>query len=192
VDNFDSFAFNLVDELARRGCKVEVMRNSVPAARLLALAETPPAARLIVLSPGPGRPAEAGSCTELIRLAAGRLPVLGICLGHQALIEAYGGVVTLAPSPLHGRSSLVEHDGDPLFDGVPSPFMAGRYHSLAGERPRDPLRAIAWAGSVPMAVRHRHLPLIGVQFHPESILTPHGGLIVENVLREALVWKGAP
>lgn len=190
VDNFDSFTFNLVDELARRGCEVEVRRNTVPAARLLESAGGGPAVSLVVLSPGPGRPSEAGCCVELIRLAAGRLPVFGVCLGHQALIEAFGGVVAPAPSPLHGRTSAVTHGGDPIFDGVPSPFTAGRYHSLAGEPPPEPLKAIAWSGSVQMAARHERLPLIGVQFHPESILTPHGGRIVENVLREALAWRG--
>ncbi len=192
VDNFDSFTFNLVDEFARRGCEVEVFRNTVPASRLIELAGQDPPAGLFVLSPGPGRPAEAGCCVELVRLAAGKVPLLGVCLGHQALVEAFGGAVGPAPEPLHGRSSLVVHGGDPLFEGVPSPFPAGRYHSLAGVPAPGPIEAIAWSGPIVMAARHRRLPLIGVQFHPESILTPHGGRIVENVLREATAWRREP
>ena len=189
VDNFDSFTFNLVDEFARRGCAVDVLRNTVPAERLLAIAEADPPVHLIVLSPGPGRPAAAGACEELVRLALGRVPLLGVCLGHQAIIEALGGEVRAAPVAIHGRSSLVEHRGDPLFEGVPSPFAAGRYHSLAGEPAPDPIEAIAWADGVVMGVRHRRQPLFGVQFHPESILTPFGGRILENVLREATAWR---
>ena len=124
VDNLDSFTFNLVDELARRGCGVEVWRNSADAAGLLERALAPPRAELLVLSPGPGRPAGAGCCLELIRLAAGRIPVLGVCLGHQALVEAFGGRVARAGSIVHGRASMVSHEGDPIFDGLPSPFAA--------------------------------------------------------------------
>ncbi len=192
VDNFDSFTFNLVDEFARRGCGVEVWRNMAPAAALLARAEAAPRASLIVLSPGPGRPESAGCCVELIRLAAGRIPLLGVCLGHQALVAAFGGTVDPAPVALHGRSSPVVHEGDPLFEGVPTPFTAGRYHSLAGEPAPGPIEAIAWSGPVVMAARHRSFPLMGVQFHPESILTPHGGRIIENILREALAWRKKP
>ncbi len=191
VDNFDSFTFNLVDEFARRGCAVEVWRNTTPAAGLLAKAEAAPHASLIVLSPGPGYPQDAGCCVELIRLAAGRFPLFGVCLGHQALVQAFSGAVGPAPVALHGRSSSVVHEGDPLFDGVPTPFAAGRYHSLAGEPAPGPIVAIAWSGPVVMAARHRRFPLIGVQFHPESILTPQGGRIVENVLREACAWRRA-
>jgi anthranilate synthase component 2 len=191
VDNFDSFTFNLVDEFSRRDCEVEVWRNSIPASRLMEIALRPPRASLVVLSPGPGRPAEAGCCIDLIRLAAGRLAFLGVCLGHQAIIEAFGGQVQAAPVILHGRSSQVVHAGDPIFDGVPSPFVAGRYHSLAGAPGPEAIEAIAWSGPVVMAVRHRGHPVIGLQFHPESILTPHGGRIVENVLREALMHEGA-
>ena len=186
VDNFDSFTFNLVDELARRGCEVEVWRNTVPPSRVLERATGGPGRCLVVMSPGPGRPADAGCCLELVRMAAGRVPLLGVCLGHQAMVEAFGGVVEAAGTILHGRASRVEHAGDPLFEGIPSPFMAGRYHSLAAHAVPEPLRPIAWAGSIVMAARHRELPIFGVQFHPESILTPHGGRLLDNVLREAL------
>jgi anthranilate synthase/aminodeoxychorismate synthase-like glutamine amidotransferase len=185
VDNFDSFTFNLVDEFARRGCDVEVWRNTVPAEHVLERAEAASGPRLIVLSPGPGAPAGAGCCIEVCRRAAGRVPLLGVCLGHQALLEAYGGVVEQAEAILHGRSSRVEHDGDRLFDGIPSPFVVGRYHSLAGHTVPEDLEALAVTGRIVMAVRHRRHPLLGVQFHPESILTPDGGRLLENVLREA-------
>jgi len=185
VDNFDSFTFNLVDEFARRGCEVEVWRNDVPTAHVLGRAEAASDARLIVLSPGPGKPSAAGCCIDLIRRAAGLVPVFGVCLGHQALLEAFGGVVAPAPAILHGRSSRVEHGGDRLFAGVPSPFVAGRYHSLCGHTVPADLVPLAWTENILMAARHRRFPLVGVQFHPESILTPAGGRIIDNMLAEA-------
>jgi anthranilate synthase/aminodeoxychorismate synthase-like glutamine amidotransferase len=121
----------------------------------------------------------------LIRLAAGCVPVFGVCLGHQVMLEAFGIVVEQAEAILHGRSSSVRHDGDRLFDGIPSPFVVGRYHSLAGHTVSGDIEALAWSGSIVMAARHRSLPLIGVQFHPESLLTPQGGRLIQNVLREA-------
>jgi anthranilate synthase component 2 len=185
VDNFDSFTFNLVDEFARRGCGVEVWRNTVPAERLLERACRRDGPAAIVLSPGPGRPSQAGCCVDLIRMAAGRVPVLGVCLGHQALLEAFGGVVEQAETIVHGRASSVEHGGDRLFAGVPSPFPAGRYHSLAGHAVPGELEALAWTGRIVMAARHRRHPLLGLQFHPESVLTPWGGRLLENFLHEA-------
>ena len=185
VDNFDSFTFNLVDEFARRSCEIEVWRNTAPAAHILMRATDAKGPSLIVLSPGPGAPSEAGCCVELLRMAAGRVPVLGVCLGHQALIEAFDGVVEAAETILHGRSSNVEHRGDRLFEGIPSPFVAGRYHSLGSHTVPDEIEPLAWTGRVVMAARHRRFPLIGVQFHPESVLTPLGGRLIENVLREA-------
>jgi len=186
VDNFDSFTWNLVDEFARRGAAVEVWRNAVPAAHLLdrALQARP---SLVVVSPGPGAPREAGSSIELIRIAEGRrVPVFGVCLGHQAVVEAFGGEVGPAGEVVHGKTSRVAHEGGPLFEGVPSPFVAGRYHSLAAARLPDRLAPVARADRIVMAVQHRTAPMLGVQFHPESILTPEGGRIIENVLR----WAG--
>ncbi len=183
VDNFDSFTFNLVDEFARRGCPVTVWRNDTPVPHLLKeLDRAPTGHQLLVLSPGPGSPADAGCCIEFIRRIAGRVPILGVCLGHQAIIEAYGGTVGPAGEVVHGRSSALTHDGDVIFDGLHSPFVVGRYHSLAGTEIRAPIRPIAWSGSIVMAVRHQTLPILGVQFHPESILTPEGGLLLQNVL----------
>lgn len=181
VDNFDSFTWNLVDEFARRGAAVEVWRNTTPAGHLLDRATSGDRA-LLVLSPGPGTPRDAGCCLELLRLAEGRAPVLGVCLGHQAMVEAFGGEVGPAGEIVHGKTSRVVHRGDPLFDGVASPFVVGRYHSLAASRMPDRLAVTATTGDVVMALRHRSAPMVGVQFHPESILTPEGGRIIENVI----------
>jgi len=186
VDNFDSFTWNLVDEFARRGASVEVWRNSVPAGAVLARA-TNGSPSLLVLSPGPGTPAQAGCCVELVRRAAeARVPLFGVCLGHQAMVEAFGGVVGPAGEVVHGKTSRVRHEGGPLFEGVPSPFPVGRYHSLAATTLPDCLHPIAGTERVVMAVAHRSAPQLGVQFHPESILTPEGGRIIENVIR----WAG--
>jgi anthranilate synthase component 2 len=195
VDNFDSFTWNLVDEFARRGLTPEVWRNTTPAQRVLARArDLGPA--LLVLSPGPGAPRDAGCCIELIRLAAAeRIPLLGVCLGHQAIVEAFGGEVGPAGEVVHGKTSRVRHQGGPLFQGMPSPFTAGRYHSLAGLQLPSCLEAVAFTESrhstpdsrlptpdLVMAVSHRSAPQLGVQFHPESILTPDGGQLIDNVL----------
>lgn len=182
VDNFDSFTFNLVDEFARRGCEVEVWRNTTDPDRLEARAVRDDKAMLLVLSPGPGAPADAGCCVPLVRRLGDRVPVFGVCLGHQAIIEAYDGEVGPAGEVVHGRASRVTHEDDPIFDGIASPFTVGRYHSLAGRTLGAPIRPIAWCGSVVMAARHAVHPVIGVQFHPESILTPSGGRLIENVL----------
>lgn len=187
IDNFDSFTFNLVDELRKRGCQVQVWRNDLPAPDALAKAQALPGPRLIVLSPGPGTPAQAGCCVELVRLAAAAdLPLLGICLGHQALVEALGGVVGAAPTIVHGKASPVTHDGEGIFAGLPSPLTVGRYHSLAATTVPDALVVRATTGDVVMAVEHRKKRLAGLQFHPESILTPLGGQLLENVI----AWAG--
>ncbi len=185
IDNFDSFTFNLVDELEKRGAAVEVWRNDVPAPRALAMAAALPAPRLIVLSPGPGAPAAAGSCVALCRLVAASptpLPLFGVCLGHQALVEAFGGEVGFAGEVVHGKATQLEHDDSPPFTGLPNPMTVGRYHSLVGRRIPDTLEVTARAGELVMAVRHKRAPLLGVQFHPESILTPAGGKLMEGVL----------
>jgi anthranilate synthase/aminodeoxychorismate synthase-like glutamine amidotransferase len=144
-----------------------------------------------VLSPGPGRPKDSGICPELLRRAPDALPILGVCLGHQALVERYGGELEVDPVPVHGKSSLVHHDGAGLLAGLPNPFQAGRYHSLRARRERLPeeLALCAWTseGHV-MAVRHQRLPRHGVQFHPESILTPQG----ERILAKFLLECGEP
>jgi anthranilate synthase component II len=184
IDNFDSFTFNLVDELRKRGARVDVWRNDVSAETGLALAQALPEPRLIVLSPGPGAPGDAGCCIPLIRLAAGQVPVFGVCLGHQAIVEAFGGTVGFAGEVVHGKASWIEHDGVGLFQGLPSPFRAARYHSLAANVVPPELAVTARCGSVVMAVEHRTHRIAGVQFHPESILTPVGGPLIER----AIAW----
>jgi len=185
VDNFDSFTWSLADEFSRLGAEVEVWRNDVPAAHVLGRVHGRGPA-LLVLSAGPGAPAEAGCCTELVRRAEReRVPLFGVCLGLQVLVEALGGSVRRAGEIVHGRASRVEHDGDALFEGVPSPFRAGRYHSLAAASLPDCLVPIAHVDGVVMAAKHRRAPLAGVQYHPESILTPEGGRLIENLLQWA-------
>lgn len=185
IDNFDSFTWNLVDEFARRGAEVEVWRNSVPARHALERAQDAPRS-LLVLSPGPGAPAAAGCCIDLVRRAADAgIPLFGVCLGHQAMVEAFGGVVSSAGEVVHGKTSRVRHEGGVLFEGVPTPFPVGRYHSLAATVLPQSLAQIAGTDTVVMAVAHRTAPQFGVQFHPESILTPEGGRIIDNVMRWA-------
>ncbi len=188
VDNFDSFTFNLVDEFAKRGSAVEVWRNDTPAERLLELAEALPAPRLIVISPGPGTPANAGNCMQLVRLAAGRIPLFGVCLGHQVIVESFGGDVGAAPQIVHGKASTVTHDGVGIFAGLPSPLTVGRYHSLAATLLPDDITVTARLGDLVMAIEHATHRVAGVQFHPESILTPDGGRLLENIL----TWATAP
>ena len=181
IDNYDSFTFNLVHVLGDIGASCEVVRNDqVTAAE--AMARGPEA---IVLSPGPCTPNEAGVCLDLIRAAAGRVPLLGVCLGHQAIGQAFGGEVVRAAIPMHGKVSPVRHDGTDIFDGLPSPFAAARYHSLVVRPGTMPgaLVPTAWTedGTV-MGLRHRDLPVFGVQFHPESIASEHGHALLNNFL----------
>jgi len=185
IDNFDSFSFNLVDDFARRGCTVDVWRNTIGAEDALALATNTDAPSLIVLSPGPGDPDAAGCCVELARLAAGIVPLLGVCLGHQAIVRAFGGTIERAPSIVHGKTAAVRHDGRGLFRDLPSPMTVGRYHSLVAGSLGDALEPSATLGDLVMAVRHREAPVLGVQFHPESILTRDGGQIIDAALRIA-------
>ena len=181
IDNYDSFTFNLVHVLGDLGERCEVVRNDqITAAQ--ALARGPEA---IVLSPGPRTPNEAGVCLELIAAAAGRVPLLGVCLGHQAIGQAFGGKVVRGAAPMHGKVSAVTHDGTGLFDGVPTPFDAARYHSLVVEPSTlpDALEPTAWtADGTIMALRHRTLPVFGVQFHPESIASQHGHALLGNFM----------
>lgn len=182
IDNYDSFAHNLGRYLVRLGQRVRVVRND--AVDLRALGDNAPAA--IVLSPGPGHPVAAGCSVSLVQAFSGRIPILGICLGHQAIVAAYGGRIARAPSPMHGRASKVHHRRQGIFKNVTSPFQAGRYHSLVVDQEDIPseLEMIAWTDdNVVMAVQHRNEPTIGLQFHPESILTECGYSILENFLR---------
>ena len=180
IDNYDSFTYNLVDYIASAGAEVRVERNDAVSAE--GVAEWAPTH--LVVSPGPGTPADAGVSAALIERAAGRIPVLGVCLGHQVICELYGGTVDRAGRIVHGKPDQVSHDGSPLYTGIPSPFEAGRYHSLAvvGAVPADlEVTARTPDGEV-MGVRHRAYSVHGVQFHPESVLTPHGRTLIGNFL----------
>jgi anthranilate synthase/aminodeoxychorismate synthase-like glutamine amidotransferase len=179
VDNYDSFTYNLAHLFGELGAEVAVYRNDAidpDTAEGLSPSH-------VVISPGPGRPAGAGATLELVRRLAPRVPMLGVCLGHQAIVEAFGGDVGRARTLVHGKPTAVRHDGRGLFHGLPQPLEAGRYHSLAATRVPDCLEVSATApdGEV-MAVRHRELPVDGVQFHPESVLTPAGRDLARNFL----------
>jgi len=181
IDNYDSFTFNLVQAFAGMGTDVTVRRNDeVSVDEALSMG-----ASHLVISPGPGRPEDAGITIELLAAAMGRLPVLGVCLGHQALAAALGGRVEPAMALVHGKASSVYHDGRTLFEGLPNPFPAGRYHSLAVAEAALPgelaISAYTSDGEI-MGLRHRVHPVEGVQFHPESVLTPEGELLLRNFL----------
>lgn len=181
IDNYDSFTYNLYQYLCELGASVTVVRNdAITVSEVRALDP-----EYIVISPGPGVPRDAGISVELIRALGPTTPVLGVCLGHQAITEAFGGLVTRAPELMHGKASLIHHDGSGVLEGLPSPFSAIRYHSLcaAPEAVPDCLEVTARTDSgVIMAVRHREYPVHGVQFHPESILTERGKDLLRNFL----------
>jgi anthranilate synthase component 2 len=181
IDNYDSFTFNLVHFLGDVGGRCEVVRNDKITVDD-ALSRDPEA---IVLSPGPCTPNEAGICLDLIAASAGKVPILGVCLGHQAIGQAFGGQVIRAPAPMHGKLSKISHDGTGILAGVPSPFSATRYHSLIVARDTLPAVLIptAWTeDGLIMAMHHRDWPIHGVQFHPESIASEHGHRILANFL----------
>ena len=180
VDNYDSFTYNLVHLLEELGAEVVTVRNdAISPDEAAALAPD----RLVV-SPGPGRPADAGVSIEVIRRLGETTPTLGVCLGHQAIVEAYGGTVGRARALLHGKASVVTHDGHGVYQGLPEELEVGRYHSLAATAVPDELTVTArTADGEVMGVRHRRLPIEGVQFHPESVLTPLGPELARNFLR---------
>jgi len=179
IDNYDSFTYNLAHLFGELGADVTVVRNDAitpDEAEALAPAQ-------LVVSPGPGRPEDAGATPEILRRLAGRVPTLGVCLGHQALVQVHGGEVGQARELVHGKATMITHDGRGIFRGLPEGFLAGRYHSLAATSVPDVFEVSARSadGEV-MAVRHRVLPIDGVQFHPESVLTPHGRDLARNFL----------
>jgi len=181
VDNYDSFTYNLFQYLAEAGAKVDVYRHDqITVDGIRDLRPTH-----LVISPGPKTPDEAGISLECIRELAGEVPILGVCLGHQAIGQAFGGTVVRASAPVHGKTSEIQHDGRTVFAGLPNPMVATRYHSLVVERETlpDVLEVSAWCdGDVIMGLRHRDLPVEGVQFHPESILTAEGRTLLGNFL----------
>ncbi len=187
IDNYDSFTYNLVQVLGELGEEVRVVRNDeMAAADIAALAPSK-----IVISPGPCTPSEAGISLETIRAYAGKIPILGVCLGHQSIGQAFGGKIVRAAHVMHGKTSMISHDGRGVFAGLPNPFVATRYHSLLIERASLPDCLEVTANSPEqeiMAVRHKSLPIEGVQFHPESFLTTSG----KDLLRNFLVKGGRP
>jgi anthranilate synthase/aminodeoxychorismate synthase-like glutamine amidotransferase len=184
IDNYDSFTYNLVQSFLVLGAEVIVHRNDqITVDEALQLEPTH-----LVISPGPGRPEDAGVSLDMIAAFQNSVPILGVCLGHQSLVQHFGGRIVSAARLMHGKTSQIEHDGKVLYAGLPQPCEVGRYHSLAAERDSIPevLEVTArTAGGEIMGVRHRELPVEGVQFHPESILTPEGDQLLDNFLRTA-------
>jgi len=185
IDNYDSFTYNLVQAFAALGADVIVHRNDeidVASAMQLDVSH-------LVISPGPGRPDDAGVSLAMIEAFAGKVPVLGVCLGHQSIVQQFGGVIVRAGRLMHGKTSLVTHDNRTIFAGLSQPFQAGRYHSLMAENDTLPdvfeISAQTDSGEI-MGVRHRELAIEGVQFHPESVLTPEGGRLMQNFLEMRL------
>jgi anthranilate synthase/aminodeoxychorismate synthase-like glutamine amidotransferase len=185
IDNFDSFTYNLVDDFCKRNCESRVYRADTPIEDLKQVAkEFGP--DLLVISPGPGTPATSGVTLAALDYFKDKLPIFGVCLGHQAIVEYFGGKVGHAPEPVHGKPSRVNHNGKGVFAGVENPLQAGRYHSLCALKLPDCLEPTAEFEGINMGARHKTLPIFGVQFHPESILTPAGGKIIENILAIAV------
>ena len=184
IDNFDSFTYNLVDEFAKRNCPTRVYRADTPLDELIRAAEAF-GPELLVLSPGPGNPSTAGVTLEAIDYFHDKLCLFGVCLGHQALVQYFGGSIGHSPEVMHGKPSRITHDGSGVFDGLENPLQVGRYHSLCATRLPACLRQTAVFESIVMGIQHTALPIHGVQFHPESILTPAGGRIIENILNIA-------
>ena len=181
IDNYDSFTYNLVQAFAKQGANVMVYRNdAIDAETALSLEPTH-----LVISPGPGRPEDAGVSLQLIDVFAGKVPLLGVCLGHQCLVSHFGGDIIRAERLMHGKTSMVKHDGKSIYEGLSQPFEAGRYHSLSADSKTLPavldLTAQTARGEI-MGVRHKDLPMEGVQFHPESILTPEGDQLMKNFM----------
>jgi anthranilate synthase/aminodeoxychorismate synthase-like glutamine amidotransferase len=184
IDNFDSFTYNLVDEFAKRDCQTKVYRADTPL-DVLAAAFEEFAPALLVISPGPGNPDTAGVTLQAIDYFKDKLPIFGVCLGHQALVQYFGGKIDHAPAVMHGKPSRVRHKGVGIFEGLENPMHAGRYHSLCACDLPDCLEETAEFEGIVMGIQHKTLPIYGVQFHPESILTPTGGKIIENILQIA-------
>ena len=183
IDNYDSFTYNLVQAFAAMGASVMVYRNdAISVDESVALEPTH-----LVISPGPGRPEDAGVSLEMIGAWAGKVPILGVCLGHQSIVQQHGGEIVRAERLMHGKTSMVKHDGSSIFEGISNPFEVGRYHSLCAEEASLPDELVVTAqterGEI-MGVRHKTLPIEGVQFHPESVLTPEGDTLMANFMRQ--------
>ena len=183
IDNYDSFTYNLVQAFAAMGADVMVYRNdAISVEESAGLKPTH-----LVISPGPGRPEDAGVSLDMIGAWAGKLPIFGVCLGHQSIVQQFGGEIVRAERLMHGKTSMVKHDGESIYAGLPNPFEVGRYHSLCAEEESLPDELIVTAqterGEI-MGVRHKTLQIEGVQFHPESVLTPDGNMLMANFMRQ--------
>jgi len=190
IDNFDSFTYNLVDDFCKRNCDAKVYRADTEIEELKRVAdEFKP--DLLVISPGPGTPDTAGISLSAVDYFKDKLPIFGVCLGHQVIVQYFGGKISHAPEPMHGKPSRVTHNEQGIFAGVENPLQAGRYHSLCCYTTELPacLEQTSEFEGICMGVEHKELPIFGVQFHPESILTPAGGKIIENVLSIAKEQK---
>lgn len=191
IDNYDSFSHNLARYIRREGVDCDVVRNDTLSVEDVLIADP----QGIIISPGPGTPDDAGICLELVKAAGVEIPLLGVCLGHQCIAQAYGGRVRRAATPVHGKSSLIDHDERGIFQYVPTPLKVGRYHSLVVDLdPRGPLVATATARASDgqeevMALAHQTRPQVGIQFHPESILTDFGNDIIHNFVDFAIGWR---
>lgn len=185
IDNFDSFTYNLVDQFRTLGHEVTIYRNSLSAKTIeqaIQQLENP----VVVLSPGPGAPSKAGCMPELIQRLKGKVPMIGICLGHQAIVEAYGGTVAGAGEIIHGKVSMMVHDNHLTYQNLPSPFAIARYHSLVATHVSDALTVTAQVNGLVMSVVEENHKVCGFQFHPESIMTTYGATLLENTIRWAL------
>ena len=184
IDNFDSFTYNLVDEFGKRNCQTKVYRADTSLDVIKEVAETFDP-QLVIISPGPGNPDSAGVSLAAIDYFKDKLPIFGVCLGHQTIVQYFGGQISHAPTVMHGKGSRITHNAKGVFAGLENPLQAGRYHSLCAATLPDCLDQTAQFEDVVMAVQHKTLPIYGVQFHPESILTPTGGKLIENMLKIA-------
>lgn len=185
IDNFDSFTYNLVDQFRSLGHSVTIYRNHI-SAEVIADAVSKLTQPVVVLSPGPGAPSEAGCMPELIQKLRGQVPIIGICLGHQAIVEAYGGTVAGAGEIIHGKVSMMEHQGHTVYQGLPSPLAIARYHSLVATEVPPALTITAEVNGLVMSVAHEQDKVVGFQFHPESIMTTYGATLLTNSIDWAL------
>jgi len=183
IDNFDSFTYNLVDEFQKRGCEVLVYRNNTDL-KIMEKVVSKFQPHLIVLSPGPGKPEDAGNSVEMVKTYFEKIPIFGVCLGHQAITVAFEGRVGKAPDTVHGKPTKITHDGQGIYKGIENPFQAGRYHSLCSTDVPYSFEIVARSTdtNTVMGIRHKEFPIMGVQYHPESILTPAGGQLIANLI----------
>ncbi len=185
IDNFDSFTYNLVDEFCKRDCIAKVYRSDISEEKLMEISQQFDA-DMVVISPGPGNPDSAGISLQAVDYFKNKLPILGVCLGHQVIAQYFGGAIGKCGVPVHGKGSRINHIGTGIFEGIENPMQVGRYHSLCAKKLPICLKKTADFEGIVMGVQHRDFDIYGVQFHPESILTPGGGKIIENMINIAI------